>query len=293
MTIAACYVSPEGVAFGADSTTTYPTQHGNHYLNHSQKLFEIGEQSTLALVTWGLGGLAVKSHRMLVALLGDDLAANRPADVTDVANRWARQFFAEYVQSPLVVQWRILNAMAPHGHAGAGPNVRTLQQEELLKQLTTTLLVGFCLGGYVLPSRTPFAFDMVFQPHAQAPPVPTPLPVGTSRFYGAPNMVSRLIHGYDAELRAKLLTSGKWSGTTQELDAFLNQFSIASPALMPMREALDYAHSCIASTIKAFKFSQFPQICGGPIELGVITCDRRFRWVRHKQWDSAVTEGEP
>jgi hypothetical protein len=33
--------------------------------------------------------------------------------------------------------------------------------------------------------------------------------------------------------------------------------------------------------------------CGGPIEIAVITTDRRFRWVRHKDWDVAIAEGDP
>lgn len=61
MTIAVCYVSQEGVVLGADSTTTY----GTHHFNNSQKLFEVGEDSTLAMVTWGLGGLHVNSYRTM------------------------------------------------------------------------------------------------------------------------------------------------------------------------------------------------------------------------------------
>ena len=41
---------------GADSTSTYPSLSGPHYYNHAQKLFEIGEDSTVGIVTWGLGG---------------------------------------------------------------------------------------------------------------------------------------------------------------------------------------------------------------------------------------------
>ena len=78
MTIAACYLSPEGAVLGADSTSTYNTPSGPHYFNHGQKIFEIGEGSSLGIVTWGLGGLAVSSHRLLVAQLADDLKKNRP-----------------------------------------------------------------------------------------------------------------------------------------------------------------------------------------------------------------------
>jgi hypothetical protein len=62
--------------------------------------------------------------------------------------------------------------------------------------------------------------------------------------------------------------------------------------MLPIRDAIDFVHSSIYSTIKALKFSQFPQVCGGPIEIAVITSDRPFRWVRHKRFDAAITEQE-
>jgi hypothetical protein len=101
LTIAACYLTPEGVVFGADSTTTWGTSGDLHYFNHGQKLFEIGENSTLGIVTWGLGGLAVSSHRMLIAVLADDLESNPPQSVEEVANHWADHFWSAYTGSPV------------------------------------------------------------------------------------------------------------------------------------------------------------------------------------------------
>jgi hypothetical protein len=111
-------------------------------------------------------------------------------------------------------------------------------------------------------------------------------------FWGAPNMIQRLMFGRDGKLRDDLLASGKWNGTPAELDAFLSQYMLATPYL-PIRDAIDFTHACIASTIKAMKFSSLPQICGGPIELAVITTDRKFRWVHHKEWDAAIMDGAP
>jgi hypothetical protein len=68
VTMAACYLSPEGLVLGADSTSTYANSNGHHYFNHGQKLFEVGQNSSLGIVTWGLGGLAVSSYRMLTSL---------------------------------------------------------------------------------------------------------------------------------------------------------------------------------------------------------------------------------
>jgi len=63
-------------------------------------------------------------------------------------------------------------------------------------------------------------------------------------------------------------------------------------ASIPIRDAVDFVHTCIHSTIKALKFSRYSQVCGGPIELAVITTDRASRWIKHKGWDAAIEEGE-
>ena len=103
-------------------------------------------------------------------------------------------------------------------------------------------------------------------------------------------MIKRLMFGCDDEFKSDILNSGKWSGTPSELDALLAKHQLSAP-YVPMRDAIDFVHSCIASTIKAMKFSNLAQTCGGPIEIAVITTDRNFRWVRHKEWDAAINEG--
>jgi hypothetical protein len=144
---------------------------------------------------------------------------------------------------------------------------------------------------YVVSDRKPCAFETLFDP-LNKQPTPTEIPVGGQRFWRAPNMIARLLHGSDPSLRQSILASGKWSGTEADLDNLLKK-QMLSHLLAPMRDAVDFTYACILSTIKALKFSNFAQTCGGPIEIAVITSDRPFRWVRHKSWDAAITEGEP
>ncbi|MER9005901.1 hypothetical protein NKI15_19920 [Mesorhizobium sp. M0862] len=293
MTIAACYVSPEGVVLGADSTSTYGNANGPHYFNHAQKLFELGERGTLGMVTWGLGGLGFTSYRRLIALVADELAAKPPKSVSAVADLWIDRFWDAYISSPshgpLITTAQALSVRPSFNPAGPqAPNARTKDEEEEFAVLRQGLFVGFCLGGYVLPDRTPTAFTIAFDPLAGKPKA-TQI-ISGYQFWGAPNMIQRLIFGCDDELRQAILSSGKWGGTTAELEAILAQQELAHP-IVPIRDALDFIHACIASTIKALKFSTFSQICGGPIEIAVITADRPFRWVRHKEWDSAIMEG--
>jgi hypothetical protein len=292
LTIAACYLSPEGVVLGADSATTY----GHLHYNNSQKLFQIGHHSSLGIVTWGLGGLQVKSHRTLIALLDDALEANKPTSVKDVADRWVDLFWNAYTDAncpiaPFIRRCKDLDAKKPFNPNASppDPNARTDNEEQEYGELKLLLVAGFCIGGYVLPDRTPIAFEIVFDPLA-GKPVPAQKAFGYW-FWGAPNMIQRLIFACDDETKNSVLNSGKWNGTRAELDAIIQQHVLGHP-IVPIRDAIDFVHACIFSTIKAFKFSSLSQICGGPIEIAVITTDRKFRWVKHKTWNAAITEGE-
>jgi hypothetical protein len=140
-----------------------------------------------------------------------------------------------------------------------------------------------------MPDRTPNAYALWFDP-LNVNPTPTAQSLGWN-FWGAPNMIKRLIFGCDDGLRANILASGKWTGTPADLDALVAQCTLYHP-FVPIRDAIDFIHACITSTIKAMKFSNLSQICGGPVEIAVITSDRKFRWVRHKAWDAAIAEGE-
>ena len=294
MTIAMCYVSPEGVVLGADSTASASFDDGLfHYFNHNQKLLQIGEDSTLALLTWGLGGLPSTSYRTLVAVLADDFKKKRPASVQQAAERWSALIWKHYSAEFAAELARIqdLQGKPPFAATGAPPipDARTEKEETELKSLIGNLYVGFCIAGYCTPDRSPKAFEVSLMPTVLAVPVPTRL--GMNAFWGAPNLILRLMNGYDGDLKVGLLGSGKWTGTEAELDAVLAQNALRMPTL-PIRDAVDFVYSCIHSTIKALKFSSLNQICGGPIELAVITTDRPFRWVRHKSWDAAITEGD-
>jgi hypothetical protein len=290
LTIAMCFLSPEGVILGADSTSSGNWDPGGfHFFNHNQKIFQIGRQSTLGLLTWGLGGLGPVSHRTLVAELDDALAAAAPASVQEVAERWSALFWGRY-QAALaaeIARTAILAARPPHDPADA--TSRSADEEAELAALRSNYFVGFCIAGYVAPDRTPTAFSIGF--HTGLTAAPGPVQLQHTSWWGAPNMILRLLNGWDGDLRRGILDSGHWSGTPDELDAVLQQHGLSMPTL-PIRDAIDFVHACIHSTIKALKFSSLSQICGGPIELAVITTDRHFRWVRHKDWDAAIREGE-
>src|SRR4051794_35462630 len=99
-------------------------------------------------------------------------------------------------------------------------------------------------------------------------------------FWGVPALINRLINGCGEDVFFAIINSGKWSGTPQDLIDIIASHRLVHPATVPIREAIDFTHACLMATVKAIKFSLIPRVCGGPIEIAVITTDRKFRWVQ-------------
>ena len=115
MTIAACYLSPEGVVLGSDSTSTYQNSGRAKHYNHGQKLFEVGNRSTVGIVTWGVGGLRFGSYRTLIARLADTLPSELAPSVLAMAEQWAEMFWSEYQAcfAAEIAHLKILQAKPP------------------------------------------------------------------------------------------------------------------------------------------------------------------------------------
>jgi len=290
MTIAACYVSGEGVVFGADSTSTMyvsapgPAPGGvEHHYNYSQKIFEIGQDSTLAINMWGLGNLGQTSYRTLVAQFADSLTSQGAQTMADVAEGWNQFFWSAYSS-----EFGQVRARAQQLHSQP---TRTPDEEAELSVLTQAFSGGFCIGGYLLNDRIPSAFEITYSPTQASAATPQALSIGSTRFWGCPNLINRLMFGLDPGLLATILQSGKWTGTDRELFELVSPHCLGQPRDLPIREAIDWVHASIYTTIKTMKFSHMAPVCGGPVEVAVITSDRRFRWVRHKRFDAAIEEG--
>ena len=293
MTIAVCMVVPEGVVLGADSTASHTPGHGQfHYFNNNQKLFEIGEGSTLGLLTWGLASFNDLSYRTLIAKLADDLLSTPHQSVKEVAERWVKLAYEAYMRifENEIEEYRKLERLDAFGKAkpNSKNGARNEEQEKRLNYLSNTYLAGFCIAGHCLPDRVTSAFKLEFDLGLRTPP--TPVQVPSLEYWGVKNFIDRLFNGFDPFLKDAL--SENWVGSSEQLDTTLRRTQLGPPISMPLRDAIDFVHFCIHATIKVFKFSHLNQVCGGPIELAVISSDRKFRWVKHKSLDAAIIETE-
>jgi hypothetical protein len=289
VTIAACYLSQEGVVLGADSTTTIfverPSGVGdgeNHHFDHAQKVFEIGECASLGMATWGLGSLPGVSLRTLFAKLGDVCKKNPPKTVKDAATTWSDMFWNEYS--------RALSDEIKRGRELEAKSGRTTDEQQELETLSDLFSGGFCIAGHCgALDRNPCAYEVLYSPTATGTPVPEELGIGGA-YWGCPNLVSRVIFGIDQEVFNAILSSGKWTGSPQELFDVIKPSRLGQPSHLPIRDAIDWVYSSILTTIKAMRFSHLEPVCGGSIEVAVITSDRPFRWVSHKRMSDAIAD---
>lgn len=288
MTIAACFLSSEGVVLGADSTSTVVVRDPSdsaftdHHYNYSQKIFEFGEDSSLGITMWGLGSLGILSYRTLIAEVADEsrIACN---SVEEVATLWKNRFWSEYT----VYLGTIISRARELDQKGSSRNDDENNEYDYYKE---NFSGGFCIGGWWRDSRRPSAYTIEYEPFID--PKMEPMTLSDCNFWGCPNIIHRLIYGIDLEILVDILRNEKWTGSDEDLFNIVRERRLSRPMDLPIREAIDFVYSCIYATIKAFKFSHFKPICGGPIEIAVITTDRKFRWICHKGHDEALLEGQ-
>lgn len=289
LTIAACHLSPEGVVLGADSASTIsgPNTSTSH-LDYAQKVFEVGPPgSAVGVVTWGLGQIGQTSHRSIVASVGFAHARTPATTLAGLADRLASEL------------WRHFQSAYPNAIQRFSALVTKLQSTTVMSQADEQeleylmgLAGGYCLGGRVTDHGPCEAFTVLWGPQMATPKIEA-VPPEQPIFWGVPAMMERLIFGIDSATYSNILKSGKWKGTEQDLLDILAESELIAPGLLPIREAVDWVHTVIHTTIRGVKFAKWPHVCGGPVEIAVITTDRPFRWVCHKPLDAAIiTAGE-
>lgn len=172
MTIAAAYLTSEGVVLGADSTTSViqSTADGDksvvQLLNHAQKVFEVGPpgEGRIGVCTWGAGSFGNTSHRTLVVRLADEVTDD--TTIEEAANILTRLVEDEYRRV---------------GQVGD---------------------VGYFVGGCNVKTRTPDCWHLWFESGRLN--TRQQLAIGDASFSGAPEFFGRVFFGYDSRLKGLL-----------------------------------------------------------------------------------------
>ncbi len=213
----------------------------------------------MGVCTWGAGSIGNVSHRTIIARLADQI--DNATTVKEAAEK--------------------LTALVE-------PVVKVVGID----------FVGYYLGGWNKDSHEPTCFHIEIKPTGHNI---QPLSLGMCSFSGNPKFFNRVFRGFDPQLLSNLKSELKQAFPKDSLENFDSVFDqafekAAVPLItagfqdLPIREAIDFVYSYLHITLKAEKFKFGPPTCGGPIEIGFITTDRFFRWVRHKPFYSAIIE---
>jgi hypothetical protein len=268
MTIAAAYLVTEGIVFGADSSTMVSTGPGPggggvlQLLNHSQKVFEIGQNSRLGLCTWGAGSLGNRSHRTVIAELAEEV--NETTTVRKAAELLAQKAADLIKGTPIDFVGYFLGGWESRTHLPSCFQIEIRPSGNVINPLQ----LGLCSF-----SGMPQFFTRVFRGYD--PDIPIKLKDELKNLLSAENLPKDFDKRFDEAFKR----------TTDPLVA-------AGFKDLPIREAIDFVYSYLHITIKAMKFKFGAPGCGGPIEVGFITTDRPFRWACHKSFASAILEQE-
>lgn len=119
------------------------------------------------------------------------------------------------------------------------------------------------------------------------PPKPDGRPSFGANWFGQIGPLLRLIKGVDLAALSELVNRGADKAIVQKwADDNVPEFHIVFDG-MPLQDAIDFANYAAQVVIGAFRFGLGPPLCGGDVDIAVIT-PGSFGWAKKKQW--GITE---
>ena len=104
-----------------------------------------------------------------------------------------------------------------------------------------------------------------------------------ANWFGQIDALSRLIHGYDKAGIDELVKRGVDKAIVQKwTDDRVSELPLVFDG-MPLQDAVDFANYAVQLTIGRFRFAVGVPVCGGNVDIAVIT-PSAFQWAQRKQW---------
>ena len=266
MTICVAVSVGEGLVMAADSATTLegelqtPTGKQHSVLKtfiYGNKLTQIKDYP-IGIMSWGLASI---EDRTILSLIMEfehsypDMKLNPGYTVRSVADDFLKFFEPKY--------------------------------KNYCQSVGTNPTLGLYIGGY---SASQF-FSEAF--HVEWPATPRWTVVRLQQANGRPNFganwfgqkraLTRLVLGYDLEQLEDLLKRGVNKKTIEDS---INSQVAHMPLVfdgMPIQDAIDFAAYATAVTIGWFRFAIGASLCGGDVDIAVIT-PSGFHWAQRKEW---------
>jgi hypothetical protein len=287
MTICVSVRVAEGLVLAADSatmlTTIVPTPQGPaqtilQNFNFANKVTHFKDYP-IGVLTWGLGSIQARSIQSLVMEFEYDYPSieDRFARVTGgVASPYTVREVADELLAFIRGRY---DAAYP---APAAPVAGAPQPQAPLRPG-----MGLLIGGY--SQNEFFSDEYVFEFPNDAdwsevrPNLPDGSPSFGANWYGLTDALQRLYLGYDELALNELVNRGADLAIIQQ---WANDSVGALPLVfdgMPLQDAIDFAEYSVQVVIGRFRFAQGPPLCGGDIDIAVVTPDA-FRWAQRKEW---------
>jgi len=265
MSIVVCIKTGEGLVLAADSVVAIevvgpagPQVILNTY-EYARKLSHIGNLPIGAL-TWGNGLIGKRNIESLLSEFENAVLPElikEPYKLEDIVSTIFNFMKERYEKAYGSVQ------------PGQGP------------------VIGMLIAGYSSGGFFPEEYRLILPTH-NAPERIRPdeggNPVYGASWHGQIDAIQRLYKGYDHLLGRILIEKGVDKKIIEELQKDL--VKLEWPIIydgMPLQDAIDLAEYLIRVVIGRFRFLPGPPICGGDIDIAVITY-KEFTWVRRKKW---------
>jgi hypothetical protein len=104
-----------------------------------------------------------------------------------------------------------------------------------------------------------------------------------ANWYGQKDALVPLIKGYDRDGLNELVKRGADKNVIQKwVDDNVSELPLVFEG-MPLQDAIEFANYAVQVVIGRFRFAAGPPLCGGDVDIAVIT-PGAFQWAQRKQW---------
>ena len=266
MTICVSVRIPEGLVLAADSMVslegTVDTPQGRQ--TRIYQTFEFANKVTqfkdypIGLMSWGIASISDRSIQSLIMEFEHDylsLEKNESYTVKEIADDLLKELKRKYE--------------AAYSSSAKRPPL------------------GLYIGGYSARQFFSDQYQYEFPRSSDWEVVRQNKPNGSPSFgadwFGQTDALRRLIKGYNAKALGELVKRGVDKTIIQKwVDDNVAELPLIFDG-MPIQDAVDFANYAVQVTIGCFRFAAGPPLCGGNIDIAVIT-PAAFHWAQRKQW---------
>ena len=147
--------------------------------------------------------------------------------------------------------------------------------------------LGLFVGGYSSGQFFAESYEYRFPKYKDwkiiRPDNPDGRPSFGADWFGQNDPLRRLIKGISAPALSKLIDMGADQKIVQQwVDDSVAEFPLIFDG-MPIQDAIDFANFAVQVTIGCFRFGPGAPLCGGDVDIAIITPDT-FQWAQRKQW---------